>query len=104
MRTTDDSKVTLLHVDDVISKLLKLQNEILHDSGPNSKCTFAVRITGIGSPFRYVGSYRHCLTQSMAAGISNGWPEMTLIASTVPSDVSVASKTTVPVMRALIAS
>src|SRR5207249_708011 len=61
-------------------------------------------MTGTGVPLRYVGSYCHCFTHSTAASMSNGWPEMTRICSTVPCAVSVASRTTNPLTRALAAS
>src|SRR5438876_10587629 len=61
-------------------------------------------MTGTGVPLRYVGSYCHCFTHSIAASISNGWPEMTRICSTVPCAVSVASRTTDPLTRDLAAS
>src|SRR2546426_11118958 len=61
-------------------------------------------MTGTGVPLRYVGSYCHCFTHSIAASMSNGWPEMTRICSTVPCAVSVASRTPNPLTRALAAS
>src|SRR5881409_1604816 len=61
-------------------------------------------MTGTGVPLRYVGSYCHCFTHSTAASLINGWPEMTRICSTVPCAVSVASRTTNPLTRALAAS
>src|SRR5207253_3589941 len=61
-------------------------------------------MTATGSPFRYVGSYTHFLTQSIAACARSGWPETRRISSTVPCAVKVASSTTVPLTRALDAS
>src|SRR5262249_10923852 len=69
--------------------------------GAFSNRTFAVRMIETGTPFSRVGSYCHCLTASTAASISSGCPEITRISSTVPCAVRVASRTTVPLTRAL---
>lgn len=68
------------------------------------KCSFAVRMTDTAIPFKYVGSYRHCFSAAIAASTRSGWPETTLISSTVPCSVNVASSTTVPLTRAVDAS
>src|SRR5262249_42975000 len=75
-----------------------------YDIGALSKRTFAVRMTGTATPLSNVGSYCHCLMHAMAASSRRGCPEMTRISSTVPCAVSVASRTTIPLTRALDAS
>src|SRR5688500_17234505 len=60
-------------------------------------------ITGTATPFRRVGSYRHCFTASVAAASSSGMLRKTLISDTWPRESMVHSRITTPCTRACLA-
>src|SRR6185295_15973008 len=71
---------------------------------PRVKLKVIVPMTLTGTPERVVGLNFHPVAAATAESLSNGWPEMALAATTLPSSSTVNSTTTAPDIRAALAT